>query len=146
MRLPLLGGQTDDFVARFWLTDPTARSALNPQLAELLRIILDGRRLPSDVQMLFCPACGGALSEYEQWDCWVIGLRCPAGPTWDARGHSLSEAVAGGNVAFDAEPSDSAVASVIQWWLHDESALRHQLHDSVRRVLARALRARSGGV
>jgi hypothetical protein len=135
MQLPRLSGKSPEVVAAFWLSDDEARSLLNEQLAELLRAIIENRRVPNEPSFSRCPLCGDALCEYEQPDIWVQGLRCSNSHSWASRGSRLYGIAGGTRFTLHAELSDMTVAQLIAGWLQGNRALDSQLHDSVRRVL-----------
>jgi hypothetical protein len=138
MHFPQLEGQPVEVVAAFWLAESAARSALNEQLAELLRIIIENRRVSIELPFSYCPVCGDELSEYQQPDIWVQGLRCSQGHSWASRGGRLFSIVAGARLRLHAEPSDATVARLIVGWLKGKPRLDPQLHESVRRALGRS--------
>ena len=135
-RFPELEHREPQQVATFWLSDPAARSILNEQLAELLRIILEASARSDSLRFSYCPICGGALSEYEQPDIWVRGLRCSEGHAWAERGGRLGCVLAGIRVGLCAEPSEAVVRQLVSGWLNGNPHLDSNLHDSVRQVLA----------
>jgi len=116
MRLPHLAGQSPDTVAAFWLSDKAARSVLNEQLAELLRVAVENRRVPYDTSFVQCPLCGERLAEYEQPDVWVQGLRCPNSHScfawWSPLRHGTGLATnpARGAIRHDHRSADSGLA------------------------------------
>jgi hypothetical protein len=121
-------------VAEFWLSDPSARRLLNQQLAELLRTILEARSRDEALRFHYCPVCGGELSEYDQPDIWVRGLRCSQNHSWAERGGRLGSLSIG--LALHAEPSAAVVRQLVSGWLKGNPQLDSNLHESVRRVLA----------
>jgi hypothetical protein len=133
--LPELDGWPQEAVASFWLTEPAARSMLNEQLAELLRSILEARRVFDEPLFSFCPICGAALGECDQPDIWVTGLRCATGHVWFVRGNRLFCALSNERIELRAEYSHTAIRQLIAGWLKGRSDLASNLHDSVRRVL-----------
>jgi len=66
-----------------------ARSILNEQLAELLRVVLEESARAEPLTFSFCPMCGNELSKYEQPEIWVQGRRCEKGHMWVERGGKL---------------------------------------------------------
>jgi hypothetical protein len=118
-------------IANYWLSDQLPRSLLNPQLAELLRVFLESRRVTDEPEFSFCPICGEALAEYDQPDIWVKGLRCLRSHSWAERGGRLYSPP----VELLAEHSDTVVSQLIAAWLKDNSHLKPYLHESIRRVL-----------
>jgi hypothetical protein len=122
-------------VAVFWLSDPAARSKLNPQLAGLLRTIIEARGIQEETRFSFCPICGDALEDYDLEDIWVRGLRCPRHHHWAERGGCLYWSIGGRMLRLDAEYSDDAASQLIGWWLRAGPDARTNLHESVRRVL-----------
>lgn len=132
---PELDGEPPQAVAAFWLSNPAARAMLNAQLAELLRAILDDRRVPAAAAFSYCPLCGESLSEYAQPDAWVAGLRCANAHSWWSRGGRLWGIAGGSRLDLHAEASDSTVARLVAGWLERRPDLEAQLHESVRRVL-----------
>ena len=135
MSLPQLKGQSPQAIAAFWLSDPVARSVLNEQLAELLRAILEDRRVSNEPSFSYCPLCGEVLSEYEQPDIWIVGLRCSNSHSWASRGGRLGGIAGGSRFSLHAETPDSTVAQLVAGWLRRNRHLESQLHDSVRKVL-----------
>ncbi len=133
--LPQLEDMSPLAIAAFWLSDPEARSVLNEQLAELLRAILEDRRILSQPSFSHCPLCGEVLLEHEQPDIWVVGLRCSNGHAWASRGGGLGGFLSGSRFSLHAEAPDSTVAQLIAGWLKGNPQLQRQLHSSVRRVL-----------
>jgi hypothetical protein len=123
-------------VAAFWLSDSVARSILNEQLAELLRVILEARSRSNSLHFSYCPICGGGLSEYVQPDIWVRGLRCSQGHSWAERGGRLGCALGSTRFGLCAEPSESVVRQLVSCWLKGNPQLDTNLHRSVRQVLA----------
>jgi hypothetical protein len=138
-----LAGRSHDAVARFWLSDPAARSVLNEQLALILRAIAEGRRVISEPLFSFCSICGGELSEYESDDIYVQGLRCPTGHNWSLRGGYFRTAIASALVGLQAEYSDAAVCQLVSTWLKGSPGLDQQVHASIRHVLADFLSSRA---
>ena len=135
MPVPQLNGQSPEAVASFWLSDPSARSFLNEQLGVLLRAILENRQVPDEPSFSYCPLCAEALSEYEQPDIWVVGLRCRNAHSWFSREGRLHGTVDGRRFTLYAEASDATIAQLIAGWLEGKPQLEPQLHPSVRRVL-----------
>jgi hypothetical protein len=134
--LPELNGRSPEAITSFWLSEPAARSVLNVQLAQILRAVVERRRVPHQPLFSFCPICGGELSKYEQRDIWVQGLRCPAGHSWGLRGGQLGTLIAGTLVGLQAEFSDTILCQLILAWLKGDALLDRQMHESVRHVLA----------
>ena len=135
LNLNQLTGTALEDVARFWLMDPTARAHLNDQLAELLRIFLDGRYVPLELPHQHCPTCGETLSGYEQPDIWVRGFRCTQDHIWAARGSHLGGRVEEEYVTFYAEPTDNVLSKLAEGWLNHNPHLQPQIHRSVRPIL-----------
>jgi hypothetical protein len=129
--LPSMGDHSPEAIANYWLSDPLLRSLLNQQLAELLRIFLESRRVTDEPEFSFCPICGGTLVEYDQPDIWVRGLRCHRSHSWALRGYRIYS----WPLELLAEPSDAVVSQLIAGWLKDNSHLKPYLHESIRRVL-----------
>ena len=69
-------------IASFWLSDPRARSVLNQQLAQLIRVILESRSVLNEPRFSFCSTCGYTFGNWEQPDIYVQGLRCSNGHLW----------------------------------------------------------------
>lgn len=136
LHLPDLEGRSPRAVAAFWLSNPAARSVLNGQLADLLRVVLEDRRVTDVPAFSFCPLCGEALAEYEQPDIWVVGLRCVKAHAWASRGGRLEGVFGGSGLSLHSEAPDSTVARLVAGWLRGNPHLEPQLHESVRRVLA----------
>ena len=136
---PELEHQEPEQVAAFWLSDSVARSILNEQLAELLRVILEARSTSNSLPLSYCPICGGGLSEYEQPDIWVRGLRCSHGHSWAERGGRLGSVLGSTGFALRAEPSESVVRQLVSGWLKGNPHLDTNLHRSVRQVLAASI-------
>jgi hypothetical protein len=128
--VPSMSGLSPGAIANFWLSDPTARSLLNQQLAELLRAFLESRCVVAESNFSFCPICGDALVEYDQPDIWVKGLRCQRSHSWALRGGRLYWPP----VELLAENSDAVVSRLIAGWLKN-NYLKPYLHESIRRVL-----------
>jgi len=133
---PELEGRQPAEIASFWLSDPFCRSILNEQLAELLRAILEARPRSDSPRFLRCPLCGTELSEYDQPDVWVRGLRCARDHTWAERGGRLDGVVTSAPFSLRAEPSDGVVRQLVAGWLSGNPQLGSDLHESVRNVLA----------
>lgn len=131
-----LEGRDPEEVALFWLSEPAARRALNPQLAELLRALLETRHVPSERPHSYCPLCAGLLSKYEQPDIWVRGLQCPRGHSWASRGNRLAGIAGQGHIDLHSESSDAVVTQLASYWIRSDSRLCPQLHESVRHALA----------
>lgn len=127
---PSMSGLPPEAIANFWLSDPTARSLLNQQPAELLRAFLESRCVMEEPQFSFCPICGNALGESDQTDTWVKGLRCERNHSWALRGGRLY----GQSLELLAEHSDAVISRLIGGWLKD-SYLQPYLHESIRCVL-----------
>jgi len=132
---PQATGQDFDAVAYFWLSESEARSILNEQLAELLRVILEGRSLSKKLPFLHCPICSGPLSAYEQPDIWVQGLCCPEGHTWASRGGRLMCVFGRDHFILHREPSDEVVRQLVVGWLKGFPVTDSNLPESVRAVL-----------
>ena len=128
--------QSSAAIAKFWLSNPDARSLLNEQLAELLRIFLEQPRVAHELPFSYCPLCAAALAEYEQPDIWVRGLQCHNGHTWAVRGGHIGGGASGSAIVLHSEPPDSTVAQLLRAWLKGNPYLDPQLHQSVRTVLA----------
>jgi len=142
LRFPELNDRSPEAVASFWLSDASARSVLNAQLAQILRAVAEGRTAIDEPTFSFCPICGGELSEYEQDDIRVQGLRCPIGHCWYLRGGHLWAPIAGRPVGLQAEYSDAVLGQSISDWLKGNALLDRQLHESIRHVLAEYTRNR----
>lgn len=138
-----LAGCSHDAVARFWLSDPAARSLLNEQLALILRAIAEGRQAIGEPLFSFCPICGGGLSEYEPGDCYVQGLRCPTGHNWSLRGGRFCTRIAATLVGLQAEYSGAVLCQLVSGWLKGKPLLDEQLHTSIRHVLTDFLASRT---
>jgi len=134
-RFAELEGKPTETVATFWLSDTRARPALNEQLAELLRTVIEGRRLKERPTFSHCPICGERLTHYEQPDIWVAGLQCQNTHQWVLRGGRLFGRVGDARLTLHAELSDEMASQLIRAWLNDGRDLKPQLHESVRRVL-----------
>ena len=143
-QFPQLKGKGPEAVATFWLTDPAARSMLNEQLAELLRVILEASSVSASLSFSYCPFCGGALTEYEQPDIWVRGLRCPSNHSWAERGGRLSCLLRGFAYRIHTELSDKVARQAVSAWLGGNPHLDPNLHESVRWVLADWMEGKSG--
>ena len=128
--------RSSEAIISCWLSNPAARAMLDEQLAMILRSIAQGRRVSGESQFSFCPLCGGELSEYEQENIYVQGLKCPSGHNWSLRGVYFCAATAGTKVGLHAEHCDSALCDLISTWLKAEPLLDRQLHETVRRVLS----------
>jgi hypothetical protein len=135
LELSQLSGKSPEQVARFWLSDANARSHLNDQLAELLRVFLENRHTTAELNPKHCPSCGAQLSTHEQPDVWVKGLQCAHGHTWAERGTRLGGTVEGELVTFQAEPSNTVLSALAAGWLNHNPYLEPQLHESLRPVL-----------
>lgn len=134
-QLASVAGLPPSEVARFWLSDRRARSVLNEQLAELLRTFLEGRYATSEEPPAFCPICSGRLSEYQQPDVWVQGLRCPSHHTWAVRGGRLAGGSPSRVIELKSELNRATAAALVRGWLRANPLLEPQLHASVRGVL-----------
>ena len=142
LKLSHLNGMSPEEVARFWLSDTNARLHLNDQLAEMLRAFLENRASTPEFRPTHCPTCGDLLETYEQPDIWVSGLRCAQVHAWAARGTHLGGMVDGGQVTFDAEPSNAVLRAVAAGWLKHNPQLEPQFHHSLRPVLESLIRQR----
>jgi hypothetical protein len=134
-RFPELEGTPVEAVVTFWLTDARVRPALNEQLAELLRTVVDGRRLKDSPPFSRCAICGEPLTLHEQPDIWVVGLQCKNTHRWASRGGLLFGRVGDARLTLHAELSEDAATQLIRGWLNDRRDLKPQLHKSLRRVL-----------
>ena len=135
LRLPEISDMSPQAIASFWLSEPTARSVLNEQLAELLRSILEARSACDEPVFAFCPICGANLADFDQPDIWVRGLRCTTGHNWFERGGSLFCVTSGERLELQAEENDATISQLIAGWLKPRPNFESNLHDSVRRVL-----------
>jgi hypothetical protein len=142
LKLTQLEGKSPEEVARFWLSDSHARAHLNDQLAEMLRVFLEGRPAAQEFRPMHCPDCGDLLEAYEQPDIWVRGQRCSKGHTWAARGTHLGGVVEGALMTFNGEPSNAVLASLAAGWLKHNPSLDPQLHHSLRPLLESLLQQR----
>ena len=122
-------------MAEFWLSDAHSRSVLNPQLAEILRMILENTKVEEELPVAFCPTCGKKLSQYEQSDAWVIGYRCSSNHRWASRGSRLHSEENRLLCTIEHDPPYSTLTFLVDSWLGDNPALKTQLHKSVRHVL-----------
>jgi hypothetical protein len=122
-------------IASFWLSEPRARSVLNQQLAQVLRVILESRSVPDEPRLSFCSTCGNSLGNWEQPDIYVQGLRCPNGHLWTLRSGQLTSVTDGKCLTLQAEYADTTVSQLIAAWLKGGPYLDPNLHGSVRRVL-----------
>jgi hypothetical protein len=142
LKMPKLGDESIESVASFWLSEPQFRESLNPQLAEVLRAILDKirhrRKVPKRVEFNWCPTCGLKLSEFKQSDIWLHGLKCAREHTFYLRINSLYK---GADLIFDAEFDDSILQGLIKSWsrsyfsqfISGKKGL--YIHSSIRRIL-----------
>jgi hypothetical protein len=131
-----LSSCADTEVASFWLHDPAAREVLNEQLAELLRVIVEGRDVSAEAEFAYCLVCGSPFTKYDQDDIWVQGLRCDQEHLWVVRGGRLFCSFLGQPFGLHSEPSEHVVKQLVRGWLNQNPLLEPQLHESVRRVLA----------
>lgn len=138
-----LAGRSHDAVARFWLSDPAARSVLNEQLALILRAIAEGRRVIREPIFSFCPICGGELTECEPDDIYAWSLCCPAGHSWSLRSGRFSTKIAATLLRLQGEYSDAVLWQLISGWLKGNPLFDQQLHASIRHVLADFLTSRT---
>jgi len=135
IELPGLQGLSPEGIASFWLSDSSARASLNEQLAILLRVFLEGRHLPSEPPLSFCPSCGDALEAFEQPNIWVQAVRCASRHEWASRGSRICGFFHQSWVVLQSEPSDTVVAELVRGWLKGRPELDPQLHKSLRSVL-----------
>lgn len=135
LHLPQLRDLPVDAIASYWLSEPMVRLKLNLQLAQILRGILDGRRLSNEPRYSFCPLCGGGLSDYQTGDMWLHWFRCSVGHAWGLRGGELRSQIDGAWFKLHAEFSDETTKALITDWLKGDPLLNTNLHESVRRVL-----------
>jgi hypothetical protein len=122
-------------IASFWLSNPDARSILNQQLAQLLRVTLESRRVLEEPRQSYCAICGGGLGDWDQPDIYVQGLCCSNGHLWTSRGGRLTSLIEGKCLTLQAEYSDTTVSLLIATWLKGSLYLDTNLHESIRRVL-----------
>ena len=122
-------------VAEFWLADPTARTLLNQQLAELLRGILEGHFPPAPLTLAFCPICATKLVPSGGGDGWTQGLRCSRDHRWEHRGSQITYVRGTRAFTLITEPSEGVAHQLASGWLEGNPAMDTNLHLSVRRVL-----------
>jgi len=133
---PELSSLSPPSIASFWLSAPRARWVLNEQLAQLLRSIVESRRVSDEPHFSFCPICGDTLAEFDWlFDCYHQGLHCRSGHRWAARGGCFSSAMETVRLELHAEYSDAVVRQLIAAWLKRDPHLEPNLHDSIRQVL-----------
>jgi hypothetical protein len=135
LNFPEINNRPPEVIASFWLSEPTARSALNEQLAQLLRAILEARHVLDEPCFSFCPICGETLAEYDQRDNWVQGLCCTGGHPWALRGGRLFSVIGGIHLELHAEAPDPVISQLIAGWLKGSPDFESTLHESIRRVL-----------
>ena len=135
LQLPHLKDLPANAIASFWLSEPPVRLKLNSQLAEILRRITDGRRVPDEPRYSFCPLCGRGLSDYSTSDIWLQWFRCSVGHAWGLRGSEFGSQIGDDWFKLNAEFSDDATGKLIAEWLKGDPHLDTNLHESVRRVL-----------
>jgi hypothetical protein len=134
-RFPETEGLATQAVASFWLSDPRARSILNGQLAQLIRVILESRSVLAEPRLSFCAACGDSLKDWEQSDIYVQGFHCANGHRWTLRGGLLASKVEGEVLILQAEYPDATVSKLIASWLKGNPLLDTNLNESLRRIL-----------
>lgn len=134
-QFPELEGKSPEQVAIFWLSDPVARSILNPQLAELLRTILEARSIDVSFRFMYCPICASKVSGNVGNDAWVDEVHCADGHRWGERSGDLSHNLEGTWFRMHAERTDDVVRTLVSGWLTDRRVLKPYLHRSVRHVL-----------
>ena len=121
--------------ARYWLTDSTARSVLNSQLAMLFRAFLEGHGPSPELEFSFCPQCAAPLYDFEQDDIWVVGRACSRGHKWAHRGGHLRCVIEGKQFGLTREYSLANTQATAAWWLKPDRYSRLNLHVSMYRVL-----------
>lgn len=131
-----LVGLDHDAVARFWLGDPRARPLLHPQLAEILRAIVEKRTAPTQLRAVHCLVCKAVMTEAPVTPRKSQGLRCANGHEWLLMSGALSN-VTGIREAiiFSPECCRRALTSSTKGWLQGHPRLDPHLHESVRAVL-----------
>lgn len=136
MSFPELSSLSTSSIASFWLSDPRARWVLNDQLAQLLRAIVESRRVLDEPHVSFCPICGETLAGYDwPFDCYHQGLGRQNGHRWALRGSRFSSAMETLSLELHAEYTDAVVSQLIAAWLKRDARLEQNLHDSIRKVL-----------
>ena len=117
LKIPEQIKQSTETVASFWLSEPKFRESLNPQLAEMLRAVLDKirhkRKVSKRIEFSWCPACGLKLSEFKYSDIWLHGLKCSREHTFYLRINSLYREA---DLIFEAEFDDSTLQNLIKSW------------------------------
>jgi hypothetical protein len=134
MECPDFAGAVET-AARHWLSDPSARAVLNPQIAMLFRSYLEGFGPDPELEFSFCPRCGMRLADFEQDDVWVQGRVCANGHRWAYRGGRLGCVVAGQQFGVFREYSRENARSVATWWRCSDAASKSNVHASMRPVL-----------
>ncbi len=132
---PEIEGLATQALASFWLSDPRARSILNGQLAQLIRVILESRSVLAEPRLSFCAACGESLRHWEQSDIYVQGLDCANGHRWTLCGGLLASKVEGECLILQAEYTDTTVSTLLVSWLKGDPRLDTNLNESIRRIL-----------
>jgi len=123
-------------IASFWLYVPGARSILNQQLAQLLRVTLEPRSVLDEPRLTFCVLCGHGLGDCDdQPDIYVQALSCSNGHRWTLRGGRMTSLVEGKCLTLQAEYADNTITLLIAVWLKGGPYLDTNLHESIRRVL-----------
>jgi hypothetical protein len=136
IKVPASSCNSIDSVASFWLLQTEHRDLLNSQLAEMLRAILDrthhNRKIREPLHFRWCPICKSKLSEFEQMDVWVQGLKCSHEHTFYLRCGWL--AGSGIELVLTAELTDSILNNLIKGWLKPSPYLDPLLPLSIRQV------------
>lgn len=122
-------------VAEYWLSNPIARSVLNSQLAEILRSLVDGWRLASELEVERCPHCAGILRALQPTDNWVSRAECQSGHEWFMRGGRIWEEREP-HLELKSELSVALLDRLIIAWLTDPRLEpENQVHASIRSAL-----------
>lgn len=132
---PELEGSSPKSVARFWLTEPRARSILNAQLAQLLRAVVDDRSARVCLALQYCPLCAGVLDDVPHAPSSEVA--CSNRHGWRRYSWQLAR---DGQSCEDpyvlwAEHDRVAIGRLIAMWLQRDPATAHNLHESVERAL-----------
>jgi hypothetical protein len=127
-----------------WLKHRSLRAHINPQLAQLLRVVVTDRHRDAATKVgRFCPFCAEPLVPVADGDIWVRTVTCGNGHIWCERGGHLMAASPGIGITLEAEIPKETTLALMKSWLSDDALLAPQVPKSIRQVFEQYVQSHS---